>query len=251
MENINKEVMALLDKYGSNTKQALRENGKLEYVYALSELRENLLEWYDFKEGASLLQVGADYGALTGLFCRNVNEVTVLDEDEENLDVLKVRYSGTSHIQYIQGTLMDVKSEKGYDYITIIGSLKEPYDLQLEAAKRLLCPGGTLIIAVCNPLGMKYWAGAEKDRYSMTKNQLDHMLPGGLYYYPMPDYRIPSTIYSEKYLPKKGDLTKTLALYDYPKYLLLDVGATYDMVCEDDQFENFANSFLVMWEKGE
>ena len=69
------------------------------------------------------------------------------------------------------------------------------------------------------------------------------------FYYPMPDYKLPISIYSQSYLPGKGDLTNTLTAYDYPKYLLLDIGASYDAVCEDGQFENFANSFLVIWRK--
>lgn len=255
MENINKEVIALLDKYGSDVKSALRENIKLEYLYALSELRENLLEWYDFKKGASLLQVGTDYGALTGLFLRRVGQVTILDESEESFEVTATRYKDEPRMQCVKGTLTEFVKEqagfKGYDYITMIGSLKEPYDDQIRAAGKLLCPGGTLIVAACNRLGMKYWAGAKKDRYSITKKELDHLLPGGDCYYPIPDYRLSSTIYSAKYLPKKGDLTGVLAVYDYPGYQLLDVGAAFDMVCEDGQFENFANSFLVMWKKVE
>ena len=76
---------------------------------------------------------------------------------------------------------------------------------------------------------------------------LEEFLAGGSFYYPMPDYKLPSVIYSDRYLPKKGDLTGMPALYDYPEYLLMDVGAAYDAVCEDGQFENFANSFLVIW----
>ncbi|MEW3562678.1 class I SAM-dependent methyltransferase, partial [Enterococcus avium] len=85
------------------------------------------------------------------------------------------------------------------------------------------------------------------DAVSATKKNLEELLAGGSFYYPMPDYKLPSVIYSDRYLPKKGDLTGMPALYDYPEYLLMDVGAAYDAVCEDGQFENFANSFLVIW----
>lgn len=257
MEYINGEIIALLEKYGSDTKTALKENVKLEYLCALSEQRENLLEWYDFKKEAALLQVGADFGALTGLFLRKTGQVTVLDKSEDSLDVVRTRYPEEPRLTYIRDTLTRYSrahvqdKSKGYDYVAIIGTRKESYREELEAAKLLLVPGGTLITAVCNRFGMKYIAGADKDRYHMTKREMEHILPGGKFYYPMPDYRLPSTIYSEKYLPKIGDLTGLLPIYDYPKYLLLDVGAAFDMVCEDEQFENFANSFLVMWKKEE
>ena len=44
MKNINQELIALFDKYGSDRRRALRENKKLSYLYALADLRENLLE---------------------------------------------------------------------------------------------------------------------------------------------------------------------------------------------------------------
>lgn len=257
MKDVSKEVIALLDRYGNDINTALKENIKLEYLCALSEQRENLLEWYDFNKDASLLQVGAGYGAMTGLFLKRVAQVTVLDESMDALEVVTVRYPGEPRVQCVRDSLagfargqMHTES-RGYDYITLIGSLKEDYEEQIRAASGLLCPGGTLIVAVCNRFGMKYLAGAEKDPYNIPKNELALLLTGGSWYYPMPDYRLPSTIYSEKYLPKIGDLTGVLAVYDYPKYLLMDVGAAFDMVCEDGQFENFANSFLVMWKKEE
>ena len=78
-KNPNGEILALLDKYGNDTKRALKENKKLEYLYALAPLRENLLEWYEFRKGGRLLQAGADFGALTGLYLRKTGSVTVLD----------------------------------------------------------------------------------------------------------------------------------------------------------------------------
>lgn len=262
MGDINKEVIALLDKYGSDHKRALKENKKLEYLYALSVLRENLLEWYGFRAGSRLLQAGADYGALTGLFAERTGNVTVLDESEESLDVVRKRFetqeeifcvcdslTGYAEKMAAEGTASD--RDGRYDYVTLIGSLREPCEDSIEAAKKCLKPGGILLLAACNRFGMKYFAGAGRDECSITKNRVDRLLPGGAVYYPMPDYRLPSTIYSDKYLPKKGDLTDVLAVYDYPKYLLMDVGEAFDAVCEDGQFENFANSFLVIWEKGE
>lgn len=248
--------MALLKKYGTDYKRALRENRRLDYLYALGALRENLLEWYPFKQEGILLQAGADFGALTGLFAGKVRQVTVLDESEEALNVVKLREKERDNIQYSFGTLRQHAQEMAgaYTYVTLIGGLEETKEQrreQIAAAKALLAPGGTLILAACNRFGMKYFAGAKREEGCVTKNELNELLAGGIYYYPMPDYRLPSAIYSEQYLPKKGDLTNDLALYDYPQYLLLDVGAAYDAVCEDGQFDQFANSFLVIWEKGE
>lgn len=257
MDDRNKKILALLDKYGTDVKRALKENKKLEYLYALAELRENLLEWFEFKKEGRILQAGADFGALTGLFADRTAFVTVLDPLEENLEVVRARYCGRKNIEYLCGCLTGYADEIEaqvpalYDYVTVIGTLRpeETVEAQIEAAKRLLAPGGVLIFAACNRFGMKYFAGARRDEVTVTKRELLTLFPRGDFYYPMPDYKLPNEIYSDRYLPKKGDLSGALPVYDYPKYLLMDVGASYDAVCEDGQFDNFANSFLVVWEK--
>ena len=65
-----------------------------------------------------------------------------------------------------------------------------------------------------------------------------------------PQYGIRRTIFSDEYLPGKGDLTDTITAYDYPKYLLMDVGEAYDRVCADGQFDQYANGYLVIWSAG-
>ena len=73
MKKINQELIALFDKYGSARRRALRENKKLSYLYALADLRENLLDWYQFDPEQQALQIGADAGALSGLLARRLS----------------------------------------------------------------------------------------------------------------------------------------------------------------------------------
>lgn len=257
MNDISKELIGLIERYGGDEKLALKENSRLDYLYALSDMRENLLEWYPFKPEGYLLQAGSDYGAITGLYSRRVSEVVVLDESEDNLTVNRMRYMDEDNIVYIKSGLTDYAAGfnggagRSFDYVVLAGSLTDDCERQIDAAKSLLKPDGELIVAVCNQFGMKYWAGAERDALSLSRNALVKLLGGNLsdleFYYPMPDYKLPFTVYSQSYLPGKGDLTNTLTAYDYPQYPLLDIGAYYDAVCEDGQFENFANSFLVIW----
>ncbi len=260
MKKLDKEILALVEKYGNNTRQALKENKKLPYLYALAKLRENVLEWYDFRKEGNLLQIGADYGALTGLFLNRVNRVTVLDPSEDCLEIVRRRYRevpGAERLSCLCATVTELAAETEkktlHDYVACIGTLRtgEAVEAQLEAAKSLLMPGGVLLFAVSNRFGMKYLAGAEREEVSMTRREVETLLPGGKFYYPMPDYRMAGEIYSDAYLPKKGDLTGVLPFYDFPRYTSMEMGAAYDAVCEDGQFGQFANSFLVIWEKGE
>lgn len=277
MNDVSPELKNLLREYQGDTYRILKEHPQLDYLYALSDMRENLLEWFDFEENASLLQVGSDYGALTGLFARRVGQVTVLDDEGANLEVNRMRHGAAENVSYVPGSLMDYTGN-GFDYVVMVGSLRaagasahgsagasahgsvaaSPHDCscqaQIDKAKSLLKPGGKLILAVCNRLGLKYQAGAKPDSVRLSRVETAELFGHGgtlEFYYPMPDYRLPLTIYSDSYLPAKGDLTHAILAYDYPKYLRFDLGRMYDEVCEGKQFETFANSFLTIWSSHE
>ena len=108
-----------------------------------------------------------------------------------------------------------------------------------------------MIAAVCNRFGLKYLAGGKRDEVSLTRSRLSALFPGCAFYYPMPDYRVPAVIYSDRCLPSKGELAGIHTLYDFPEYPSVDVGAEFEAACEDGQFVNFADSFLIIWKKGE
>lgn len=253
MDAISLELKRLLSDYHGDAKLALSEEPKLEYFYALSKIRENLLEWYDFSPSASLLQIGSGYGALTGLYGRRVKEVTVLDEDKDDLDVNWMRHGVCSNIRYVEGSL-DALAGTTFDYVVMVGSLKAPFEIQVNKAKALLNPGGTLILAADNRLGIKYKAGARPHGASLLKQEVEALLSGGKtleFYYPMPDYCLPVTVYSDGRLPLKGELSHAVLAYDYPEYVRFDPGKLYDEICESGLFEAFANSFLAIWSSHE
>ncbi len=274
MRKIDDEIQMLLKEHKGNIREILADNGRLDLLYALSSQREMLLEWYDFDPEGELLQVGADYGAMTGLYRTSVKQVTVLDADAEALKTVEMRYPGAPNIRYEKDSLTEYAGKaaaegKCYDYVVFAGTLEAPYEDHIRAAKSLLKPDGVLIVASANVLGMKYLAGTRPEENALTQKRLRELLmgdererilgmsrqadgaePGHIkFYYPMPDYRVPVSIYSERYLPKKGDLTKVTPAYDYPPYHMMDMGEKFDAVCEADAFELYANSYLVFWSR--
>ena len=265
MRKIDDEIQALLLEHRGDIRSILKDNHRLDLLYALSSQRELLLEWYDFEPEAEVLQVGADYGALTGLFRSSVRAVTVLDETESALETVRQRYPGAANIYYRKDSLAGYAAEacaegKKYDYVIFAGTLTAPYEKHIHAAKSLLKPDGILIVALANALGMKYFAGTVEEENALTKRQLAELLCGDKetqsmadesgtlkFYYPMPDYKTPVSIYSDAYLPKKGDLTRVTPAYDYPPYHLMEQGEKFDTVCEAGLFDLYANSYLVFW----
>ena len=115
MKKINQELIALFDKYGSDRRRALRENKKLSYLYALADLRENLLDWYQFDPEQQALQIGADAGALTGLLARRLSSVTVLDVSEENLEVVRRRFKTCEGSGKVRRDIWICSADRGFD----------------------------------------------------------------------------------------------------------------------------------------
>ena len=103
MKDISYEILDLLKQYGSSPegiRRALDNESRPEVLHALSDIRENLLEWLDFTGSREVLQIGSGYGVLTGLLASRCAHVTVMDQADENLAVNRERNKDYSNITY-------------------------------------------------------------------------------------------------------------------------------------------------------
>ena len=64
-------------------------------------------------------------------------------------------------------------------------------------------------------------------------------------YYPYPDYKFPMEIYSDAYLPKKGELNDNARNADRDRYVLFQETAAYNTLIGEGLFPEFSNSFLI------
>ena len=261
----------------SKVPEILMKSNDWALLYHLSPIRENILEWYPFEKEASLLEIGAGCGALTGLFCKKTGSVTAIDLSKRRSMINATRNKQHDNLKIMVGNFEDIKLEEKFDYVTLIGVFEysicyindeHPFEKMLEKIKGFLKPGGKVIMAIENKYGMKYWCGAREDhtgKYfdglqnyinvervrTFSKNTLTKLLTNAgfsknEFYYPMPDYKLPTEIYSDDYLPQRGALRNTNISYDRDRYELFEESAAFDSVCEDGMFPEFANSYLVI-----
>ena len=59
--------------------EILRKDNRWPILYHLSPIRENLLDWYDYKRDGSVLEIGAGCGAVSGVFCRKTSRVVGIE----------------------------------------------------------------------------------------------------------------------------------------------------------------------------
>lgn len=279
-ENTQNKLLCAVESDEEVEKCLLSENS-WDILYHLSAIRENILEWYPFEAEASLLEIGAECGALTGLFCRKVSRVVAVEASGQDAMVNQQRNKKYNNLTVINDNFMSMQMEEQFDYVTMIGSFgcagryddsDNPYMEMLKKARKCLKPGGKLFLAVENRYGLKYFAGAKEDytgrcfdgleNYvaaddvrTFSHKTLDKMLleAGFLknkFYYPMQDDKLPSEIYSDECLPSFGSLRYPCVAYDRDRYELLDERLVFDSICQDEMFGDFANSFLVISENG-
>lgn len=251
MSDVSYEILDLFDQYGSSPEgifAALAAGGRPELLFALSGLRQNLLEWYPFTGEEQVLELYSDYGALTGLLAERAAHVTVLYGSDENLEVNRRRNSGHGNISY---GLEDGSSR--FDLVVICGIRRgTTVEEAVERGCSFLAEGGTLILACENSLGLRYLAGGShgEDQADFTRARVLRAFAGRGFvqtevYYPTPDWQLPVSIYSDRYLPGKGELTEGPA-YDAPRYSCMNQEAVFDLLGEEGDFGRFSNAFLVV-----
>src|SRR5574344_305641 len=268
----------LLDivKSGKDLEEVLIEDTDWPVLYHLSDIRKNIVSWYDFNSKGTVLEIGSGCGAITGALCEKTSRVVAVDLSKRRSEINAYR-NNYDNLEIIVGNFEDIKTDETFDYVTLIGVLEysiyyinspEPFLDMLRKAREYLKPGGQLIIAIENKYGLKYWAGAKEDHtgvefdgiqnYSgvdrvrtFSRGTLDRLLcEAGFkdndFYYPFPDYKLPLEIYSPEHLPGTGELLSYSPAYDRDRVVLFDEAKAAEALVQDGLFEEFANSFLVI-----
>lgn len=253
-------------------------------IYHMSNVRENIVSALPIGAGDHVLEIGSGCGAVTGALARRAGTVTCIDLSKKRSLVNAYRHRNQDNISIFVGNFQDIGKNlpEKYDWITLIGVFEyarsyigsdKPYEEFLNQIKTLLKPGGRLVIAIENRLGLKYWAGAREDHTGKLFDGLENYPedPGvrtfsrpeleeifdrcGLkkrkFYYPYPDYKLPSVIWSDDYLPKKGDLPIKVWNFDRERLVLFDEPKVFDSLIQSGQFPLFSNSYLVVLGAGD
>lgn len=264
---------------GEELEREIARRGSWPVLYHFSHVRENIVEWLPMDGTEHVLEIGAGPGAITGVLARKAAQVTCIDLSRRRSLINAYRHQDCGNLRLLVGNFQDIERnlEEKFDLITLIGVFEyaqfsiqseTPFSDYLACIRRHLKPGGRLVIAIENRLGLKYWAGATEDHTGVyfeglegypttdyvrtfSKPELEALLCGvGLtdyeFYYPYPDYKLPDRIYSDGYLPRKGELTQNQQNFDRERIRLFSEARVYDSMCGSGLFAQLSNSFLVV-----
>ncbi|AJY74603.1 class I SAM-dependent methyltransferase [Paenibacillus beijingensis] len=286
--DIEDEILQLVKTTANNPLEiakVLAQDSRWPVLYHLSSQRLNLLDWYSFDPNGRVLEIGAGCGALTGLLCEKTQQVIAVELSKRRAEIIGNRHRNQKNLEVVVGNLNDIQLQQQFDYVTLIGVLEyagkfttssSPFHQFLLKIKEFIEDDGTLIIAIENKYGLKYWAGAREDHtgriFDSLENYRSHEQDLGVatfsnhelrnlltetgfkdieFYYPMPDYKMPVAIYTDDFSPSPGSFAPNTDSYDQDRFLLFNEERTAKGITETGQFGFFANSFLVFCKKGE
>lgn len=244
-------------------------------LYHLSPVRENICNWYPFKPGSRVLEIGAGCGAVTGALCGKGLEVYSVDLSQRRSTINFERHKDCKDLHLLVGNLNEISFEKPFNYILLIGVLEyagkftegeHPYRSFLEHIRQLLKPEGKLLIAIENRLGLKYFAGAPEDHLdrvfaglrgyepregicTFSRSELSGLLEqsgfrGYRFYYPYPDYKFPLEIFTEETLAQQH-YGKPFQVFDRDRAEIFPEAEVASLLARDGAAGALANSFLV------
>ena len=162
---IEKELLEYV-KSTTDIQGILKKESRWPILYHLSPVRENIIEWYPMKDNATVLEVGAGCGAVTGALCKKARKVIANDLSKQRSLINAYRNRNYSNLEIYVGNFNDLKLCEKFDYITLIGVLEyaayytetaSPFVDFLKKIRSLLNEDGKVLIAIENKFGLKYW----------------------------------------------------------------------------------------------
>jgi len=254
--------------------------------YHLSQARANVVRALDLDRGAVVLEVGAGCGAITRYLGETCDVVDALEPSLPRARVAAARTAELPGVRVFSGELVDVPAEQAYDVVVVVGVLeyvggggpqREPYVEFLARLRGLLRPGGHLVLAIENPLGVKYLAGAPEDHSGIvfhsvqgypedgpartfTRRELLGLARaagfGGVKVLgAFPDYKLTRTVFDEALIEVAPDLAVELPRFPSPDWVvsrpqLLDEGLLWKELVASGAAGDFANSFVLLARNG-
>jgi len=253
-------------------------------LYHLSPIRSNLLRPFsEFLRGKSILEIGSGCGAITRYLGELNAEVLALEGSPRRAAITRSRTRDLPNVDVIADSFSNFTCSEKFDVVTLIGVLEyaalftdsaHPAKTMLQKVSSFLKPGGTLIIAIENKLGLKYFAGASEDHLGIPmygieslytdrqvrtygKLELTDLLEQTGYrsidfFLPFPDYKLPRSIISPIGAKHPGFDASALAAQSgnkdtqLPSLRCFSTELAWKGLFSNGVASDFSNSFLIL-----
>ena len=243
----------------------IKENKEVDTLISLSDISENIISWYPFKENCTILEIGADFGQITGVLCNKANRVVSLEYLQEKKNAISIRHKNRKNLNIINK--LEEVNEK-FDYITLIGieRITDFPEVLLKEIKKYLNEDGKILLATNNKIGMKYFSTMDENGEEVTNlidkklYTLDEILEqienagfeNKKIYYPMTDYKLTNVIYTDEKPLSKNNLNRNIVYNKENNVKFYEQNLVYSKVLDTNNgYKVFSNSFFIEIFNGE
>lgn len=137
-----------------------------------------------------MLEIGSGCGAITDKLSEKAGSVVCVDLSAKRSMINAYRNQDRDNIKIKVGNFEDIEPslESDFDFVCLIGVFeygnsyihtKTPFDDFLRIMQKHLKKNGTIIIAIENKFGLKYWAGCKEDHIGTYFSGLEGYPDGG------------------------------------------------------------------------
>jgi SAM-dependent methyltransferase len=251
--------------------------------YHLSRRRHCLLRPLSIPSGSRVLELGCGCGAITRYLGEIGAQVMAVEGSLMRARIAAQRSRELPNVRVVVDDLLHFETDEQFDYVLLIGVLEyaarfsnseDPFASYLQVVMRSLAPGGKLVVAIENQLGLKYLNGCTEDHVgtrffgvqdlytsdtarTFGRRELKSLLssaglPNTLFYYPFPDYKLPSVVLLEAAL-SDADFNAAEVIahtqardYNGSPYRSFDEALAVDVIHRNGLLGDLSNSFLVV-----
>ena len=251
--------------------------------YHFSCRRGNLLRHLGLGPGQAVLELGAGCGAVTRFLGETGASVTAVEGSLARARCAAARCAGMENVSVHCGRFECFVPRPRFDVVLLIGVLEyaprfypgpDPLLQCLNFARRWLKPGGELLLAIENQLGLKYLLGAEEDHHgkpyhgvadryrrreavTLGRRELSEQLTaagfgGQRFAFPFPDYKLPVALVTEAGFATRAfdpsDLLRHLPAWSQHQQrpqLPFDMRRSWPVLLRNGITADLSNAFLV------
>lgn len=279
-EEVLRGVLRKAADLGSDSRELERHITDWVTEYHLSRKRSQLLRGFAFRRSDRVLEVGCGCGAITRYLGETFDDVVAIEGSHARAILARMRTKDQSNVSVLCAPFHDVTFRCRFDLIFCIGVLEysklfvggaDPWDSVLRLFAGLLAPGGAVVLAIENQFGLKYFASSTEDHnhimfdglegyprqdlhrtfgYKELGDRLARHLGPTRFYFPYPDYKLPSCVLSEEAFRKLNvaEMIGNYAPRDYSRARspVFDQRLVLGELARNDMLHLFANSFLAV-----
>ena len=253
----------IIDYIENNEKEDYNEiihkDNRIKIIQALSDIRENIVSWYPFKENSEILEIGADFGQITGYLCEKSKNVVSLEKSAGKRKAILKRHKKFKNLKVIDNI---ENLQQKFDYITLIGMeniTDEPKNM-LIILKKYLKEDGKILIATDNKMGIQYFCRVDERGENIT-----NFINKKLYtlidlekiinevgfenlnvYFPMPDYKLTNVIYTREKPISLNNLSRNIVYNEENSIKFYEQNNFFKEILNNKELiELYMNSFFI------